>query len=308
MPLINARLRQLIVELLAPSLMVISTPTAFSSPLPDNDAERACWLSYTRERTSINLRELTLVDFSNLRDGYVVSSPFLVEFSVRGMGVTPAGKPLKGTGHHHILINTPLPANANNTIPFSDTHRHFGKGQTNALLDLPPGRHTLRLLFADHDHRPYFVYSPQISIVVAGPRDKAVRPKIDRGNFNATCASWYQDEVSRPRPPDEPLHFTNVRAKETLVSPFNLRLGVSGFGVIAKGQTAEKAGHFSLSVLKRNNRQVVESFDLSNGATQKTIALAPDSYILRLRFVDPVRGDDLLPPHELEVAVAGVVR
>lgn len=280
-----------------------SATAAFAAPLPENEAERTCWLSYTRERTSVNFRELTSVDFSNLRDGYSITSPFLVEFSVRGMGVTPAEKPLKGTGHHHILINTPLPSVVTDKIPFSDTHKHFGKGQTSAILDLPPGRHTLRLLFADHEHRPYFVYSPEISVVVTGPRNKAPRPKIDRANFDATCAAWYQDEVSRPRLSDEPLHFTNIRARESVVSPFNVRFGVTGYGVIAKGQTADQTGYFLLSVLKKGNRQVVDSFDFSNGVTQKNLSLPPDAYILRLRFVDPLRGDDLLPPHELEVNV-----
>jgi Domain of unknown function (DUF4399) len=309
MPTMNVRPRQSMRELLIACFMVATcTSTAFAASLPENEAERTCWLSYSRERTAANLRELTSVDFSNLRDGYTVSSPFLVDFSVRGMGVTPAGKAVKGTGHHHILINAPLPTIVTEKIPFSDTHKHYGKGQTNAVLDLPPGRHTLRLLFADHDHRPYFVYSPEIAINVTGPRSKMPRPRIDRANFQASCAAWYQDEVSRPRSSDEPLHFSNIRSKETVLSPFNIRLGVNGFGVIAKGQTAEKTGYFMLSALKRNTRQVVESFDLSNGATQKNISLPPDAYTFRLRFVDPVRGEDLLPPHELDVTVTSSQR
>ncbi len=276
---------------------------ASAAPLPTDDNERSCWLSRTHDRTRANLRELTAVDFSNLRNGYRVASPLQVDFAVRGMGVVPAGKALKGTGHHHILVDTRMPPSVTDKLPFNDKHRHFGKGQTTTLLDLPPGKHTLRLLFADHEHRPYFVFSPEITVDVLGPRSAVPKPKIDPKNFDATCAAWYEDEVSRPRPPDEPLHFTNLRAGEGLVSPFNVRLGVDGFGVCARGQTAEKAGHFMLEVLAKADRRLVQSFDLSNGATQANVFVGVGAYVLRLRFVDPASGADLLRPHELPVSV-----
>ena len=278
---------------------------ACAAPLPSDPGERDCWTSYTRERTRANLKEPTNVDFSNLRNGHAVASPFLVEFAVRGMGVVPAGKPLKGTGHHHILIDTRLPGSITDTIPFNDKHKHFGKGQTSTLLDLPPGKHTLRLLFADHEHRPYFVFSPEITIEVLGARSAMPRPKIDPKNFAATCAAWYQDEVSRPRAPDEPLYFSNLRAGEALTSPFNVRLGVDGFGVCATGQSAEKTGHFMLELLTRQGRRPVQTIDLSNGATQTNLFASTGAYILRLRFVDPTSGADVLQPHELPIDVRG---
>jgi hypothetical protein len=277
---------------------------AGAAPLPTDDNERRCWSKYTRERTQTRQTELTSVDFSNLRDGYQVASPLLVEFAVRGMGVVPAGKELKGTGHHHILVDQRMPLGVTDKLPFNDKHRHFGKGQTSTLLDLPPGKHTLRLLFADYEHRPYFVYSKEISVEVLGRRSTVARPKIVAADFDATCAAWYQDEVSRPRPPDEPLYFANVRAGEALTSPFSLRLGVEAFGVCARGQTAEKTGFFMLEVLNREDRRPVHSFDLSNGATQANVFVGVGSYLLRLRFVDPASGADLLRPHELPVNVA----
>jgi hypothetical protein len=37
-----------------------------------------------------------------------------------------------------------------------DAHlRHFGGGQTETVLDLPPGRHTLQLIVADANHIPH---------------------------------------------------------------------------------------------------------------------------------------------------------
>jgi Domain of unknown function (DUF4399) len=276
---------------------------ACAAPLPTDDNERSCWLSRTQERTRANLRDVTTVDFSNLRKGYRVASPVQVDFAVRGIGVAPAGKPLNGTGHHHILVDSRLPPIVSDKLPFNDKHRHFGKGQTSTLLDLPAGKHTLRLLFADHEHRPYFVFSHEITIDVLGPRSAVPRPKIDQKDFEATCAAWYEDEVSRPRPPDEPLHFTNLRAGEALVSPFNVRLGVDGFGVCARGQSAEKTGHFVLEVLSKADRRPVQRLDLSNGATQANVFVGVGAYVLRLRFVDPASGADLLRPHELPVSV-----
>ena len=144
---------------MATTLALLLVTSASAGPLPDDPQQRRCWLENTAARTAVDLREPTAVRFSNLRNGDVVRSPLWVEFGIRGMGVIPAGNPNPRAGHHHMLVDTPLPLNYQDKIPFSDTYKHFGKGQTGTLLELKPGKHTLRLLFADHDHRPYFVYS-----------------------------------------------------------------------------------------------------------------------------------------------------
>jgi hypothetical protein len=45
---------------------------------------------------------------------------------------------------------------------------HFGKGQTEVMLDLAPGKHTLQLVFADHAHVPHDppVISKKITVTV----------------------------------------------------------------------------------------------------------------------------------------------
>lgn len=273
-----------------------------AAPLPQDELQRTCWLRYGAERTHTSLKEPTQVDFSNLKTGYRVRSPFLVGFAVRGMGVVPAGKPLAGTGHHHILVDAPLPMYVTEKIPFSDTHRHFGKGQTMTVLDLPPGKHTLRLLFADHDHRPYFVYSPEITIEVTGKRT-ADAPGIDAHDFDASCRAWYEDEVARPQPPGEWVAISNLRDGETVSSPFNVRFTVDGYGVCAAGQSAEKTGHFMLEAVR--DGKVQRSLDLVNGATQYNLDLPNGAYLLRLRFVDAKSRDDLLPASETSVSVSG---
>ena len=94
------------------------------------------------------------VDFATPRDGDTVTSPFMVRFVVKDMEVVPAGEVKPGTGHHHILIDVP-PVADNSVIPADAQHKHFGKGQTETELTLPPGEHTLSLQFADGLHRSY---------------------------------------------------------------------------------------------------------------------------------------------------------
>lgn len=288
--------------LLAASLLPI---VAAAAPLPADDLQRECWLRYTRERTRVNLREPTVVSFSNIEKGYRVRSPFAVDFAIRGMGVVPAGKVLEGTGHHHILVDTALPLDVAAKIPFSDTHKHFGKGQTGTTLSLPPGPHRLRLLFADHDHRPYFVFSPEIEVTVTGPRT-AEPLRIDPRNFDATCRAWYEDELTRPRPPGDWVSIVNLRDGENVTSPFNVRFGVDGFGVCAAGQSAERSGHFMLDV--RQGDKPVRSVDLSGGATQTNLALPNGSYQLVLRFVDGKARRELLPASVTTVTVGAQER
>ncbi len=275
---------------------------AAAEPLPTDEAERACWLQHTRERTRVRLVEPTAVDVSNLRDGMTISSPFRVDFSIRGMGVIPAGKPHPKAGHHHMLVDTPLPSNPGTPIPFNDLHKHFGKGQTGVTLALPAGKHTLRLLFADHDHKPYFVYSPELHITVRGPRKEAL--KVDRANFDATCKAWYEDELARPRPEGKRAVVANLRDGEPVVSPINVRFVADGFGVAPKGFGAEGLGHFQLDVLKADGGSA-QALDLTNGATQATLYLAPGAYTLRLRFVDDSGKRELVPASDTRITVSG---
>jgi Domain of unknown function (DUF4399) len=100
--------------------------------------------------------------------GARVKSPVTVVFGLTGMGIAPAGVKFDNTGHHHLLVDTELPADLTQPLPVSDAVRHFGKGQTETTLDLPPGKHTLQLLFADFTHTPFTpnVASKKITITV----------------------------------------------------------------------------------------------------------------------------------------------
>ena len=102
------------------------------------------------------------------KDGAKVSSPFVVEFGLKGMGVAPAGVKIENTGHHHLLIDTDAPADLSAPLPSSDKVMHFGKGQTQTTLTLPPGKHTLQLLLGDNSHVPHNppVISKKITVTV----------------------------------------------------------------------------------------------------------------------------------------------
>lgn len=95
------------------------------------------------------------VDFSNLKDGDVVSSPLALLFEVSGMEIEPAGEVREGYGHHHIIINDGAFLEAGRVIVADDTHIHYGKGQTADTLDLEPGEYQLTLQFADGLHQSY---------------------------------------------------------------------------------------------------------------------------------------------------------
>lgn len=100
-------------------------------------------------------------------DGATVSSPVTVTFGAENIEVMAAGNNTPGSGHHHLLINTPLPE-LGLPIPKSDQHVHFGAGQTETTLELEPGQYELRLLFGDHLHIPHDppVYSEVVTITV----------------------------------------------------------------------------------------------------------------------------------------------
>ena len=87
-------------------------------------------------------------------DGATVSSPFKVRFAVNGMQVRPAGEVVADTGHHHLLINQES-MKSGETIPVDAVHLHFGKGQTETMVSLPPGKYRLTAQFANGIHQSY---------------------------------------------------------------------------------------------------------------------------------------------------------
>jgi hypothetical protein len=102
-------------------------------------------------------------------DGQVLQAgkPFRVWFGLRHMGVAPKGVAFDNTGHHHLLIDTELPT-AGQPIPSDRNHLHYGAGETETMIELPPGKHTLQLMMGDENHVPHTppVISKKITITV----------------------------------------------------------------------------------------------------------------------------------------------
>ena len=101
-------------------------------------------------------------------DGATVSSPVHIIFGLKSpYGVAPAGVAMDNTGHHHLIIDADLP-DLSQPIPKNAHFRHFGGGQTEAIIELTPGEHTLQLLLGDFKHIAHQppVTSEQIKITV----------------------------------------------------------------------------------------------------------------------------------------------
>ncbi|MGB7085987.1 MAG: DUF4399 domain-containing protein [Phormidesmis sp.] len=102
------------------------------------------------------------------QDGQTVPTEFTVKFGLSGMGIAPAGIDKTGTGHHHLLIDVDELPTLTKPLPATAFIKHFGGGQTETTLELPPGEHTLQLLLGNYIHVPHDhpVLSEQITVTV----------------------------------------------------------------------------------------------------------------------------------------------
>lgn len=102
------------------------------------------------------------VFFIEPKDGAVVKGAVKVVMGLEGMTIKPSGKVVKGTGHHHVLVNRGA-MRKGKVIPTDKTHLHYGKGQTEASIKLAPGDYRLTMQFADGLHRSY---GPRLSATI----------------------------------------------------------------------------------------------------------------------------------------------
>jgi hypothetical protein len=100
-------------------------------------------------------------------DGSHVSQRLVVRIGLKEMGVAPIGVNRPNTGHHNLLVDVDLPS-FDQPIPADYNHIHLGSGQTEVLLTLPPGPHTLQLLLGDYQHMVHQppVFSKKITVYV----------------------------------------------------------------------------------------------------------------------------------------------
>ena len=120
------------------------------------------------------------VYFESPSNGAYVPPTLKVRFGLANMGVAPAGFEKPNTGHHHLLIDTPLPP-LNQPIPSDLNHLHFGVGQTEAQITLTLGTHTLQLLLGDDKHVPHdppVMSTPiKVTVTITGRRPRLRSPR-----------------------------------------------------------------------------------------------------------------------------------
>ena len=111
------------------------------------------------------------VYFISPSDGETVSGAFWCRFGLRNMGVTHAGDDFAGSGHHHLLIDVDETMEAGHQIPRDKKHIHYAAGETEARIELSPGKHTLQLVVGDAKHLNFDppVVSEKIMITVGKP-------------------------------------------------------------------------------------------------------------------------------------------
>jgi hypothetical protein len=111
------------------------------------------------------------------QDGVTVKGSFRCRFGLRNMGVGHAGDDFPNTGHHHLFVDVDEPLNPNEPIPQDKKHLHFGAGETEAIIELPPGQHTLQLVLGDAHHFPFKppLVSTKITITVVDQDDRDKR-------------------------------------------------------------------------------------------------------------------------------------
>lgn len=203
--------------------------------------------------------------FTNLKDGEVKESPLVVRFGLSMRGIVPAGKTAGRAGHHHLLVNQPLPLDFNRPLPFTEKYIHFGKGQMETVLNLPPGKYELRMLLADQGHIPYFVYSKPLSLTIS-KQNKDVAP--------ASLLGPVRIEILSPAD------------RETLRPPFRVQFHASGYNIAHVGAKAPDTGHFRLLLERAGRKPEVMSF--TAGQTEVWISPPADDYTLRLELVNSV--------------------
>lgn len=218
--------------------------------------------------------------FTNIEDGEVRESPFVLRFGLSMRGLVPAGKTAGRAGHHHLLVNQPLPLDFTKPLPFTEKYIHFGKGQMETVLNLPPGKYELRMLLADEGHIPFFVYSKPLTLTIS-KQNKDVNP--------ASLAGPARIEIMSPP------------AGETLRPPFRVQFHASGYNISHVGARVPDTGHFRL-VLERTGRKP-EVLNFLAGQTEAWLNPPADDYALRLELVNGITGAVMAQaePHSLKV-------
>jgi uncharacterized protein DUF4399 len=215
------------------------------------------------------------VYFVDIKDGATLPTKPTIHFGLRNMGVAPAGLAKENSGHHHLLIDVPVPP-LDKPIPNDFNHLHFGSGQTEAEVSLTPGKHTLQLLLADKDHIPHNppVMSERITVNVVDPSQ------------GVSTAGRHSS------PPGASVYFVNIKNGDTIPTKSIIRFGLLNMGVAPAGVEKPNTGHHHLLVdtpLPPVDRPIPNDFNhlhFGAGQTEARVTLSPGPHTLQLLFAD----------------------
>jgi len=237
-------------------------------------------------------------------DGATVARKVTVKFGLSGMELVPAGTSKPNSGHHHLLIDTPLPA-LDREIPSDLNHVHFGRAQTETEITLTPGSHTLQLLLGDHEHLPHDppIFSKVIQIQVADTSpEKAPQ---------AAPAARRQ-----PSPPDAAVYFIYPSNGDIIYPNSTIRFGLRNMGVAPAGVAKPNTGHHHLMIdvdtppLDQPLPSDLNHIHFGNGQTEKRITLSPGPHTLQLILADDhhIPHDPPVISERIKVTVKTVVK
>jgi hypothetical protein len=228
-------------------------------------------------------------EFIDLKDGAVIGPKTTIHFGLDGMGVAPAGIKKANTGHFHLLIDTDLPP-LDRPIPNDENHLHFGGGQTEVELSLPPGPHTLQLLLGDADHIPHTppVYSDKIHVTA-----------VESLPSPAAAAQIPAPGSPHPSPPGARVYIISPGNGAYLPTTFTVRFGLVKMGVAPAGLDKPNTGHHHLLVdaplppLDKPIPNDENHLHFGGGQTETTLTLPTGRHTLQLLL-----GDAAHLPHQ----------
>lgn len=248
------------------------------------------------------------VFFRDLQDGATIPTRAIIRFGLENIALVPAGTKSDNGGHHHLLVDAELPA-LDREIPSDFNHVHFGRGQTETELNLPPGEHTLQLLLGDHEHVPHDppIMSERIRVrVVAATTDtrSVTVPPVERPAGRT------------PAPNDAAVYFVYPRNGETIYPNSTIRFGLRNMGVAPAGIVKPNTGHHHLLVdVPTPPLDVAIPADLNHihlggGQTERRITLPPGKHTLQLILADDqhVPHDPPVVSERIEVIVASRIK
>ena len=229
------------------------------------------------------------VEFIDLKDGAIIGPKTTIHFGLHGMGVAPAGTKKANSGHHHLLIDTDLPP-LDQPIPNDENHLHFGGGQTEVELSLPPGPHTLQLLLGDADHIPHTppVYSDKIHVTV-----------VESPPATAAAAPAPAPGTRRPSPKGARAYIISPANGAYVPTTFAVRFGLEKMGVAPAGVDKPNSGHHHLLVdaplppLDQPIPNDENHLHFGGGQTETTLTLPKGRHTLQILL-----GDAYHIPHQ----------